>query len=263
MIRLFSQIRKKLIIKLISRMSSSNRLHSFGTHEQDPIYEATVCSIKNLSPSIKQFYLKINDPSAIFHFQSGMFLDFYLSPTITSLITGFSICNSPLNYSKTNLIELVIKKTDYLPTKYMYNQCQINEKLRIKPGGDFFYQSSTINDSIFLICAGIGANPIVSILRHILDLYLLNNSQIIPYRIQLFYTASTKEELVFRHSIDLSCEQMIKNNILRTNYFVTREINNDISIKNRRINTNDFKQAVEWLEKRTIHKICDHSSMIR
>jgi hypothetical protein len=96
MIRLFRQSTKNLIIKLTLRMSSSNqsnRLNSFGTNEEDPIYEATVRSIKNLSPSIKQFYLSINDPLKTLHFQSGMFLDFYLPPTITSIITGFSICN--------------------------------------------------------------------------------------------------------------------------------------------------------------------------
>ncbi|CAF0877388.1 unnamed protein product [Rotaria sp. Silwood1] len=266
MIRLFFQKTKPLIIKLALRMSStdqSNRLHSFGTNEEDPIYEATVHTIKSLSPSIKQFYLSINDPLKTFHFQSGMFLDFYLPPTITSIITGYSICNSPLNYSKKNLIELAIRETDYPPTNYMFNKCQINEKVHIKPGGDFFYQSSTTNnDSILLICAGIGANPIVSILRHILDLYSSNVSQIIPHRVEFFYTAATKQDLVFRDSIDLSCEQMINDNMLRTNYFVTKEINDDIEINNRRINTTDLKQAIQRLEKPVTAYICGPSPFI-
>jgi ferredoxin-NADP reductase len=259
MIRLFSQITKKSIVKLTLRMSSSNqsnRLSSFGTNEEDPIYEATVHSIQNLSPSIKQFYLLINDPLKTFHFQSGMFLDFYLPSTITSIITGFSICNSPLNYSQTNLIELAIRETDYPPTKHMFNDCQVNENIRVKPGGDFFYHSNiTKNDSLLLICAGIGANPIVSILRHILDLYHSNNSQVIPHRVEFFYTAATKEDLVFHHSIDLSCQQMIKDNILRTNYFVTREINDSI-MNNRRINKEDLYQAIQRLEKPVTAYLC-------
>ncbi len=264
MIRLFSRIKNKLILFRMSFSSNqSNRLNSFGSNEEDPIYEATVHSIKTLSPSIKQFYLLINDPLKTFHFQSGMFLDFYLSPTITSIITGFSICNSPLNYSKTNLIELAIRETDYPPTTYMFNNCQINEKLHIKPGGKFFYDSSvTNNDSILLICAGIGANPIVSILRHILDLYNSNNSNKIPYRMEFFYTAAKKDDLVFRHSIDLSCQQMIKDNVLRTNYFVTREINDDININNRRMNTTDLRQAIQWLEKPVTVYLCGPSSFI-
>jgi ferredoxin-NADP reductase len=192
-----------------------------------------------------------------------MFLDFYLPPTITSIITGFSICNSQLNYSKTNLIELAIKETDYPPTTYMFNNCQINEKLHVKPGGDFFYQSSTTNnDSILLICAGIGANPIVSILRHISDLYYSNNPTKIPHRVEFFYTAAKKEDLVFHHSIDLSCQQMIKDNILRTNYFVTREINDDIKINNRKMNTSDLKQAIQWLEKPVTAYLCGPSTFI-
>jgi ferredoxin-NADP reductase len=263
MIRLFSQIKTKLIIPMSFSTNQSNRLNSFGTDQEDPIYEATVQSIKNLSPSIKQFYLSINDPLKTFHFQPGMFLDFYLSPKITSIITGFSICNSPLNYSKTNLIELAIKETDYAPTDYMFNNCQLNEKIHIKPGGDFFYDSSTTkNDSILLICAGIGANPIVSILRHIFDLYHLNNQDKIPYRIEFFYTAAKKEDLVFRDNIDLSCQQMIKDNVLRTNYFVTREINDDININNRRMNKTDLKQAIQWLEKPVTAYICGPSSFI-
>lgn len=266
MIRLFYPKTTKLIIKLALRMSSSNqsnRLHSFGTNEEDTVYESTVHSIKTLSPSIKQFHLSINDPLKTFHFQPGMFLDFYLPSTITPIITGYSICNSPLEYSKTNLIELAIRETDYPPTQYMFNGCQVSEKINIKPGGDFYYQSSTTNnDSILLICAGIGANPIVSILRHILDLYTSNNPQVVPHRAVFFYTAARKEELVFRSSIDLSCEQVIKDNMLRTNYFVTREINDDIKINNRRMNATDFKQAIDWLEKPVTAYICGPSPFI-
>ena len=141
----------------MSSSNQSNRLNSFGTNETDPIYQATVHSIKSLSPSIKQFLLTVNDPSKTFRFQSGMFLDFHLPPSITSIITGFSICNSPSDYSKTGLIELAIKATDYPPTTYMFHHCQLNETIAVKPGGDFTYQpSTTANDSILLICAGIG-----------------------------------------------------------------------------------------------------------
>ncbi len=263
MIRLFSRIGKKLILSMSFSTDQSNRTSSFGTNNEDPMYEARVHSIKNLSSSIKQFYLEINDPLKTFQFQSGMFLDLYFPPTITSIITGFSICNSPLNYSKTNLIELAIKKTDYPPTDYMFNKCEINEKLQIKPGGDFFYNSSiTNNDSILLICAGIGVNPIVSILRHIFDLYQSMNLDRIPYRVEFFYTVGKKEDLIFRPNIDLSCQQMIKDNLLRINYFVTKDIDDDIKVNNRRINRIDLKQAIQWLEKPVTVYLCGPSSFI-
>lgn len=263
MIRLFSRINTRLIIPMSLSTNQSNRVNSFGTDEKDPIYEANVQSIKNLSPSVKQFYLLINDPLKTFNFQSGMFLDFYFPSTITPIITGFSICNSPLDYSKTNLIELAIRETDYPPTDYMFNHCQTNETLHVKPGGDFYYNSLiTNNDSILLICAGIGANPIVSILRHIFDLYQSNDRVKIPYRVAFFYTAATKDDLVFRQDIDLSCQQMIKDNVLRTNYFVTRETNDDINLNNRRMNITDFRQAIQWLEKPVTTYLCGPSSFI-
>lgn len=238
-------------------IDQSNRVHSFGTKDDETSYEATVHSTKLLSSTVRQFFLSIDDPLKTFRFQPGMFLDFYFSSDITSIITGFSICNSPLNYSKTNLIELAIKETDYPPTKYMFNQCQLNEKIRVKPGGDFFYDSHlTNNDSILLICAGIGANPIVSILRHLFDLYQSRQINRIPHRVQFFYTAGKQEDLVFRQSIDLSCQPMIEDNFLRTNYFVTREINDDIKINNRRMTKVDLEHAIEWLEKPVTTYLC-------
>ncbi|CAF1204569.1 unnamed protein product [Adineta ricciae] len=247
----------------MSASNQSNRADSFGTSENDPIYEASVQSIRSLSPTIKQFHLKVNDPSQTFRFQPGMFLDFYFPSSITSIITGFSICNSPLDYTTTGLIELAIRETDYPPTQYMFNHCQVNEQVSIKPGGDFHYDSSiTDRDSILLICAGIGANPIVSILRHIRDLYETKNSEQVPYRIEFLYTAPTQQDLVFRQSIDLSCQQMIKDKILRTNYFVTRNINDDIKINNRRINATDLQQAIQWLKKPVTTYLCGPSSFI-
>jgi len=240
-----------------SSIDQSNRVHLFGTKNHEISYEATVHSTKLLSSTIRQFFLTIDDPLKTFRFQSGMFLDFYFPSEITSIITGFSICNSPEDYSKTNLIELAIKETDYPPTKYMFNQCRINETIRVKPGGDFFYDSClTNNDSILLICAGIGANPIVSMLRHVFDLYHSQHSRRIPHRVQFFYTAGNKEDLVFRQSIDLSCQRMIEDNFLQTNYFVTREINDDIKINNRRMNKADLEHAIEWLEKPVTTYLC-------
>ena len=250
------------------RMSSSspvlsNRVESFGSQSDDPSYLATVQSIQSLSPTVKQFYLSIHDPQKTFRFQSGMFLDFYFPSTITSIVTGFSICNSPLNYAQTHSIELAIKETNYPPTDHMFNRCQVNDEVHVKPGGEFFYDSSlTKNDSILLLCAGIGANPIVSILRHLSDLYQTKNFDRIPSRIAFFYTAAREEDLVFRSSIDVSCQQLIKENLLRTNYFVTKEIHTDSKINYRRMNPTDLQHAIHWLDKPVTTYLCGPSSFL-
>ena len=266
MIRCFAQSVKRTTFQARARllaMTHSNRLSSFGADEKDPIYQATVQSIEHLSPSIKQFQLKITDPQRSFRFQPGMFLDFHFDPTITPIITGFSICNSPEDYRQSNLIELAIKRTDYPPTKYMFDECQVNERIHVKPGGDFTYHSSLTNDdALLLICAGIGANPIVSILRHVRDLSQKNDARSIPHRLAFFYTAGRQEDLVFRPSIDSSCQQMIRDNLLQTHYFLTREINNDIAIHNRRLNKEDLVRACQWLEKPVTAYLCGPSSFI-
>ena len=267
MISLFAhQIKASIIVQTFHHLSMnhSNRRSSFGPDENDPIYVATVQSICNLSPSIKQFYLNIDDPEKRFFFQPGMFLDFHFSPSITPVVTGFSICNTMNDYSRENLVELAIKRTEYPPTRYMFDQCQVNEKIFVKPGGIFTYDSTLNNqNSIILICAGIGANPIVSILRHIRDIYENQTmSGSMPHRVAFFYTAARQEDLVFRASIDRSCQQMIKDNVLRTHYFLTREINDQPETNNRRINKEDFVRSLQWLEKPVTAYLCGPSSFI-
>ena len=262
---LSSALKVSLVRRPYRCMSSndSNRLHSFGTRENEPLYEATIRSIESLSPSVKQFHLSVDDPSNSFRFHSGMFLDFYFPPSITPIVTGFSICNTPLDYSKTNLIELAIKRTDYPPTKHMFDHSRVNEKIFVRPGGNFFYQSAaTKDDSILLLCAGIGANPIVSILRHLLDLHQTGSSPTMPHRVEFLYTAATATDLVFRSSIDVSCQSMIRDNVLQVHYFVTREMNNDADTNNRRLNETDLTRAIEWLGKPTTAYLCGPPSFI-
>ena len=264
--RLLSSALKTSLVQHPRRFVSSNdsnRLHSFGTKDNEPVYEATIRSIESLSPSVKQFHLSIDDPSKSFRFQSGMFLDFYFPPSITPIVTGFSICNTPLDYSKTNLIELAIKRTDYPPTKHMFHHARLNEKIFVRPGGNFFYQSAaTKDDSILLLCAGIGANPIVSILRHLLDLHQTGSSHMMPSRVEFFYTAATATDLVFRPSIDASCQPMIRDNVLQAHYFVTREISNDADTNHRRLNEADLTRAIQWLGKPTTAYLCGPPSFI-
>lgn len=244
-------------------MSQSNRRSSFGTDENSSLFEATVQSVEKVSPTIKKFELLIEDPKECFSFQSGMFLDFYLSPSITTIITGFSICNTIEDYHRTKKIELAIRRSEYPPTMYMFDQCQENEKISVRPGGKFFYDSKlNENDSVLLLCAGIGANPIVSMLRHISDLHRAEMYSSMPYRTAFFYTAAHAEDLVFRQDIDRSCQKMIEDNLLRTHYFTTRQINDQPQTNNRRINNDDLLGAIRWLEKPVTAYICGPRSFI-
>jgi len=192
-----------------------------------------------------------------------MFLDFYLSSKITPIITGYSICNSPYNYRTMNTIELAIKQADhYPPTRHMFNVCQVGDMIGVKPGGNFFYENTTTNkDSILLICAGIGANPIVCILRHIFDLFNADDRSIVPHRVQFLYTAATKQDLVFRDSIEASCTETA---VIHRNYFVTQEtqIDNDANIAYRRMNESDLSATIEWLEKPVTAYVCGPTTFI-
>ena len=234
------------------------------------MFEAKVQSIVLLSPTIKQFLLKLDDPRKEFQFRAGMFLDLYLPSEITSIVTGFSICNSPEDYQRDDLLELAIKRTDYPPTAFMFDRCELNEKIFVKSGGEFFYQSNftTSDESIFLICAGIGANPIVSILRHLQNLYDEHRTNAFPHRIAFFYTAATKDDLVFRRLINSSCQKLIKDNVLRTHYFLTKQINNDDDDDDqnefiyRRIHQDDLSRTIEWLEKPVTTYLCGPSTFI-
>ncbi|CAF0730963.1 unnamed protein product [Didymodactylos carnosus] len=245
---------------------SSNRLESFGTDNDGiPLYEATVQSIEPLSPTIKRFRLSINDNGSQqkLTFRPGQFLDFYFPPSITSIITGYSICNSPYDYQKcSKQIELAIKNSEYPPTNYMHEHCKIGEKIGVKSGGDFYYQNSNGEESVLLICAGVGVNPIVSILRHICDILKSNiTNELAPYRTKFLYTARSNDELVFKSEIENECYK--DKNVVQTQYFVTREMtSSDTNVNYRRITKTEINEAIQWLSKPVKAYICGPPAFI-
>lgn len=80
----------------------------------------------------------------------------------------------------------------------MPSQCQIGSEVMIRVGGDFLY--SPTKDApphgLLLLAAGVGINPIYSILQH--AVHLRGEGQNI--RVYVLYSAKTKEELIFKVS---------------------------------------------------------------
>ncbi|ESN93617.1 hypothetical protein HELRODRAFT_88429, partial [Helobdella robusta] len=168
---------------------------------------ATVTDVYQLSKTVKGLKLKVHDKS--FSFQPGQWLvDFFISGL--DKIAGYSICTSPEYFIETNLIELAVKYSIYPPTLWVHEECKIGSQVDIAVGGQFFFNSSVYlrsltsspekdhknrKGNLLLIAGGVGINPIISILRHV-----VRNSSVLENKMNvlLLYCASDEDELIFK-----------------------------------------------------------------
>lgn len=89
-------------------------------------------------------------------------------------------------------------------------QCKKDIQLKIRSGGDILYDPSTSSPTcdVLLIAGGIGINPILSILRHIVDLKQQEGgNSYISGKTLILYSAESLEELVFK--VIVECDQYI------------------------------------------------------
>lgn len=120
-------------------------------------------------------------------------------PTNDNWIGGYSITSSPDELVKTAKLDLAIQYSDHPPTEWMHSKCKIGTEMKVRIGGDFFYDPGCPNDQsdLLLIAGGIGINPIYSILKH--QCFLLNGTSAkqIPKNI-LMFSARSMSELIFK-----------------------------------------------------------------
>lgn len=73
---------------------------------------------------------------------------------------------TPTNYSQTNKLGLAIQYSVHPPTHWLHTSCAVGSRLKIKVGGDFYYEATPPKLSdLLLIAGGIGINPLYSILQ--------------------------------------------------------------------------------------------------
>lgn len=149
-------------------------------------FHTTVSRIETLTPTIKAFYLKLDDT---IHFQAGQYVQVHLPGMEAS--RAFSIANSPQQILATGEVELNVRLlAGGEATSYMHEQLQAGDEIRISgPYGRFFVRKSVPNPMVFMA----GGSGLSSPRSMIEDLLAEGNEQ----PITLIYGQRYKSELYY------------------------------------------------------------------
>ena len=150
------------------------------------IVPAKISSIEKINNDVIKVIIRL-PPTSNFQFNSGQ----YVNIIIGNLNRSYSIANRSNNK---NMLEFFIKKYKRgLMSKYLFEEAQVNDLLRIEgPLGSFFLRESQCENIIFL-ATGTGIAPIKSILENILE--APNN--FIKKKFWIFIGARYKEDLIW------------------------------------------------------------------
>ncbi|XP_064096422.1 oxidoreductase NAD-binding domain-containing protein 1-like [Macrobrachium nipponense] len=227
---------------------------------------AVVTEVRSESPSVKGFTLRIDDPR--FDFRPGQWVDLFV-PGIET-IGGYSMYSSPKHLTELRTIDLALKYSDWPPTLWMHEQCKVNSKVEVRVGGNIYYDPAAAaggqegTHDLLLVAGGVGINPLSSIYRHADDLHKLfrkDEEGCLPGRVSLLCSAKTKEELLFKATLDAIAEE---NSQIDVKYFVTQEKPGGLSNVNYgRINNAVLKKALEGLNLESLKAfVCGPESFI-
>lgn len=185
-----------------SQRKSDHLERTANVVRQEVVCAAKVCRTADESPSVKRLHLLVADKE--FAFKAGQWVDFFI-PGV-SVVGGFSICSSPKLLEQERMIELAVKYANHPPSLWIHNQCALGSEVALRVGGEFCFdpQPTEISRNLVLIAGGVGINPLLSILRHAVDLHRERVSKGSGYeigKIRLFYSAKNTSELLFKKNI--------------------------------------------------------------
>ncbi|XP_019391128.1 PREDICTED: oxidoreductase NAD-binding domain-containing protein 1 [Crocodylus porosus] len=169
---------------------------------QEVISPAKVCGFTNESETVKRLRLAVMNKD--FTFKAGQWVDFFI-PGL-DIVGGFSICSSPGLLEQEGVLELAVKHTVHPPAHWIHTQCTLDSEVALRVGGDFCFDpqpgDSPVN--LVLIAGGVGINPLFSILLHVADLYINQETKGSGYKmgtVKLLYSAKNTNELLFKENI--------------------------------------------------------------
>jgi len=153
------------------------------------IITVKIAEIRQETPTVRA--LKIDLQGQEFNYKSGQWIDCYADIEGKREIVGYSLASSP--YSSKEFIELAIKISDNIVTKFIHEEAIAGDILYIEGGqGDIYYEKG-MGEKIVLAAAGIGIAPIMGILRYI--------DEATTAKVTLFQSAPTFNELIYYDEI--------------------------------------------------------------
>ena len=157
------------------------------------IVSATVCNIKQETPSTKSFDLVPTRKQI--HFQPGQWVDFFVSIKGHQEVAGYSITSSPYHNSS---VSLAVKDIgDDLVTRYIHDSMLEGDIVSLNIGGECTYNLD--NGSTLLLAGGIGITPLISIFKYI--------GEATSHKALLFHSVSSSKEFLHQEEIKALCSQ--------------------------------------------------------
>lgn len=179
-----------------------------------------VTKLEDISPTVRRLTVSLDKSAINSSFKAGQWVDFFIPGE--PQVGGFSMWNSPDNFSRTGDIELAIKFSKWPPAHWVHTTCKEGNDVGVRFGGDFFYPSLDINKeeahSVLLIAGGVGINPLLSIWLHARDLWKGGEETIRPERVHLTYSAATEQELIFKSMVECTTSEFSN---FTSSYFIT------------------------------------------
>ena len=145
------------------------------------IISVKISEIRQETPTVR--VLNIDVQGQEFNYKAGQWIDCYAEINGIREIVGYSIASSP---SSNDFIELAIKMSDNLVSKFIHEEAIIGDTLYIEGGQGEVYYEKNMADKVILIAAGIGVAPLIGILRYI--------NGVASTEVSLFQSASTFDE---------------------------------------------------------------------
>ena len=137
-----------------------------GESERSKSYQVTLTDIRSLTPSVKHYTLKFDDPTP-FHFKPGQYAQVQIPKDEGTVKKPYSIASPPM---LDGAIELCIKRVEGGFVSTYFDQLTGGESFTIRaPLGRFYLKEPVASDILFL-ATGTGVVPFRSMLHGLFPL---------------------------------------------------------------------------------------------
>jgi len=237
------------------RKMSTTHLERTQNVIRDPSYsEATVKKIVSISPTVKSMQIHVDSKELTF--KAGQWVDFIIPGLST--VGGYSMCSAPSTLSTQQYLDLAVKYSTHPPAHWVHNQCTDGSRVSLQVGGDCFFEAksaSTLRENLLLIAAGVGINPILSIMKQVFEEHQNNTAASASSdaaslfgKTHLLYSVTTHEELIFKEDISSIVDS---DKSFSSQHFVTKQPSSQLmpeEVLQRRMNVEDLREAIEAMD---------------
>ncbi|KAL6066907.1 Oxidoreductase NAD-binding domain-containing protein 1 [Balamuthia mandrillaris] len=170
-------------------------------------HRAVIEKIRQATPTVKTFLLRVVDAGSSFTFKPGQWLDCHLPGC--EVVGGYSICSSLRQFQQEGTLLLAVKFSTHPPAFWMHRTAKEGDIIGMRVGGEFFLslphptreeeakaeaaEHPPLSGLLF-IAGGMGINPLYSML---LQLFEPSQEARREVKALCLYSAKTEEELLF------------------------------------------------------------------